>query len=91
MGLQATFEDIEQLAQRCKFRDCRHQREVGCAVSAAVRNGVLDERRLENYRKLQREAAHANASLAERRERDRQFGRMRHEMERVRKKMRGES
>jgi ribosome biogenesis GTPase len=85
-GLQATFEDIEQLAANCKFRDCSHRMEMGCAVIAAVREGRLDARRIDNYRKLQREAAHASASLAERRERDRQFGRMRHEMERVRKK-----
>lgn len=89
-GLRAAFDDIEQLAARCKFRDCRHEGERGCAVSAAVNDGTLDRRRLENFRKLQREAMHANASLAERRERERRFGRMRHEMERVRKKMRGE-
>ena len=88
IGVQATFEDIEQLAAQCKFRDCRHQAEAGCAVTAAAREGKLDMRRLENYRKLQREAAHANATLAERRERERRFGRMRHEMEKVRKKTR---
>ncbi len=89
-GLRAAFGDIEQLAAQCKFRDCGHEGERGCAVSAAVKDGTLDVRRLENFRKLQREAMHANASLAERRERDRRFGRMRHEMERVRKKMREE-
>lgn len=88
VGVHATFEDIEQLAAMCKFRDCQHQAEAGCAVTAAMREGRLDARRLESYRKLQREAAHANATLAERRDRERRFGRMRHEMEKVRKKTR---
>lgn len=88
VGVQATFEDIERLAAHCKFRDCRHQAEAGCAVTAAAREGKLEVRRLDNYRKLEREAAHANATLAERRERERRFGRMRHEMEKVRKRTR---
>lgn len=88
VGVQATFENIEELAAQCRFRDCRHRAEAGCAVSAAAREGKLDARRLENYRKLQREAAHANATLAERRERERRFGRMRHEMEKVRRRTR---
>ncbi len=88
IGVQATFEDIEQLAAQCKFRDCRHQTETGCAVIAAACEGRLDARRIENYRKLQREAAHANATLAERRERERRFGRLRNEVEKMRKKTR---
>lgn len=75
-GIRATFDDVEQLAQRCKFRDCRHHGEVGCAVTAAIEAGSLSERRLENYRKLQREAKHATASVAEKREASRRFGKM---------------
>lgn len=87
-GIEATFADISALAQRCRFRDCSHREEKGCGVTAAIEEGSLDERRLANFLKLQREAAHANATLAERRDRERRFGRMRHDMERQRRKMR---
>jgi ribosome biogenesis GTPase len=75
-GIRATFDEIEQLARRCRFRDCRHQGDVGCAVAAAIEAGTLSERRLENYLKLQREAKHATASVAEKREASRRFGKM---------------
>jgi len=57
-GLAATFADIEALAERCRFSDCRHEREPGCAVQAAVADGDLDEGRLASFRKLQRELAY---------------------------------
>ncbi len=50
-----TFGDIAALADACRFRDCRHEREPGCAVKAAVDAGVLGADRLESFRKLQRE------------------------------------
>jgi ribosome biogenesis GTPase len=53
-NLEATFEDIQQLAQTCRFRDCTHTAEPGCAVTAAQ----LDPARLANYQKMQRELAH---------------------------------
>lgn len=87
-GIEQTFEDIADLAAGCKFRDCNHQDEHGCAVMRAVREGTLDARRLANYRKLQREAAKAIETIAQRRERERRFGRMRHEAERERKRIR---
>ncbi|MGB7296910.1 MAG: ribosome small subunit-dependent GTPase A [Candidatus Aminicenantales bacterium] len=54
-GLDKTFDDVERLAARCRFPDCRHEQEPGCAVRAAVEAGVLDRRRLESYHKLRRE------------------------------------
>jgi ribosome biogenesis GTPase len=54
-GLEATFADIEELAGDCRFRDCQHQGEPGCAVAAAIAAGDLSRDRLHNYRKLQRE------------------------------------
>jgi ribosome biogenesis GTPase / thiamine phosphate phosphatase len=54
-GLDKTFDDIERLAAGCRFPDCRHEREPGCAVTAAVEAGALDPRRMENYHKLRRE------------------------------------
>ena len=54
-GLDRVFNEIEALAKRCRFRDCTHAGEPGCAVLAAVESGELEIKRLENYRKLQKE------------------------------------
>ena len=54
-GLDQTFADIEELATGCRFRDCRHQSEPGCAVRAAVQAETLDARRLQSFHKLQKE------------------------------------
>ncbi|PZG24586.1 GTPase RsgA [Spongiactinospora gelatinilytica] len=54
-GLQQVFADIEELALGCRFGDCGHDSEPGCAVQAAIASGDLGERRLAGYRKLQRE------------------------------------
>ena len=54
-GLQASFDDIEALSVDCRFRDCEHQSEPGCAVLEAVEKGRMAPERLENYRALQRE------------------------------------
>ena len=55
-GMERTFADVEELAGRCRFADCGHRTEPGCAVLGAVDDGRLPERRLESWRKLQREA-----------------------------------
>ncbi len=57
-GIGETFEDVESIAQHCRFKDCRHENEPGCAVRAALDSGSLDARRFENYLKLQRELAY---------------------------------
>lgn len=75
-GLAATFTDIASLAERCRFGDCRHDGEPGCAVQAAIDRGELDMRRLASYRKLLREQALNAATLAEKHARDRRFGKM---------------
>ena len=58
-GIDDAFAEIADLAARCRFRDCGHAGEPGCAVEAAVGTGELDGDRLDAYRKLEREAAHA--------------------------------
>ena len=60
------FVDIEALAEQCRFRDCSHQREPGCAVRAAIERGDLDEQRFFNYLKLRDEVAVAADKLANR-------------------------
>lgn len=56
-GLTEMFSDVEELAGLCRFTDCAHQREPGCAVQAALADGTLEERRWLSYGKLQRELA----------------------------------
>ncbi len=56
-GLELAFPDVEELAGRCRFNDCGHDGEPGCEVQAAVESGELPLRRLESWRRLQREAA----------------------------------
>ncbi len=54
-GIEEAFEDIESLATTCRFRDCRHDKEPGCAVRKAIEEGTLDRGRYAGYLKLQRE------------------------------------
>lgn len=57
-SLQNTFTDIEALAQQCRFHDCRHRQEPGCAVQAAIETGTLEPDRLLSYQKLSRELSY---------------------------------
>jgi ribosome biogenesis GTPase len=57
-GVSQTFADIDALAEQCRFNDCSHGNEPGCAVQAALAGGSLDAERLRSWEKLQREAAH---------------------------------
>lgn len=56
-GIATVFEDLETLAARCRFTDCRHEAEPGCAIQAGILDGKLDAARLASYRKMQREQA----------------------------------
>jgi ribosome biogenesis GTPase len=58
-GLRETFEEIEETAALCRFTDCRHEGEPGCAVRVALDEGRLDPERYRNYRKMQAEMRHA--------------------------------
>ena len=73
-GVSSLFEDVEELAQSCRFNDCLHQSENGCAVKAAVARGDLNPRRLANYQKLMAEEERNTETIAERRRRERNFG-----------------
>jgi ribosome biogenesis GTPase len=57
-GIQEAFADVDELAAGCRFNDCAHEREPGCAVRAAIAAGTLPAERFESYRLLQRELAH---------------------------------
>ncbi|MEC7762454.1 MAG: ribosome small subunit-dependent GTPase A [Pseudomonadota bacterium] len=75
-GIAAVFADIEALATECKFRDCAHETEPGCAIKAAIEAGDLDPDRLERWRKLAAEDMHNSESIAERRAREKGFSKM---------------
>lgn len=75
-GIDDVFADLHALSARCRFNDCRHRTEPGCAVLAAIECGDIDARRLDRWRKLKAEDAFNSASLAERRSKDKAFGKM---------------
>ena len=75
-GLEITFDSITRLSQQCKFKDCTHTNEKGCAVIEAVKRGEIDRSAYENYLKLEREKAHFESSVAEKRKKDKKFGKM---------------
>ena len=62
VNLEKSFSDIDELSYQCKFHDCTHTNEPGCAVTAAIKEGILDERRLQNYIKIKREAKYDGMS-----------------------------
>jgi ribosome biogenesis GTPase len=59
-GIKETFEDIQALAEQCRFRDCQHDVEPDCAVRQALEDGTLDPERFLSYQKLQKELAYLN-------------------------------
>ncbi len=75
-GLEITFDMIVSLSKNCRFKDCSHTSEVGCAVLEAVENGEIDKSSYENYLKMEREKAHFEATVAEKRNRDKLFGKI---------------
>ena len=58
-GVGEAFQDVESLMAKCRFSDCTHEKEPGCAVRAAIENGALDEGRLARYRQLLKENEYA--------------------------------
>lgn len=70
-GVRETFSDVEAVAASCRFRDCTHREEPGCAVRAAVRAGTLDPARVEALRKLREELRDLDRDLARKKKRSR--------------------
>jgi ribosome biogenesis GTPase len=83
-GLSEAFGDVEMLARSCRYRDCGHGEDLGCALRAAVASGALDARRLDNFLKLQREAARAAQAEYVKRATIRRTGRIHKKMHRER-------
>lgn len=75
-GLAQTFDELTHLAGQCRFSDCSHTREAGCAILAAVEKGDVANARYHSYIKLAKEAAHHEMSYLEKRRKDKAFGKM---------------
>jgi ribosome biogenesis GTPase len=75
-SIDDSFSDIHALSEECRFKDCTHTSETGCAVAAAVERGELDEERYRSFMKLVKESEFNDMSYAERRKKDKDFGRM---------------
>lgn len=75
-GLEVTFESILDYAKNCKYSDCKHIEEKGCAVLQALENGEIDEEAYENYRKLEREKSYYETNKLDRKKKEKVFGKM---------------
>ncbi len=73
-GLEDTFAEITELANQCRYNDCTHTNEKGCAVLPALKDGTISEARFQNYVKMNKESAFNEMSYLEKRQKDRQFG-----------------
>ncbi|MCW8986397.1 MAG: ribosome small subunit-dependent GTPase A [Gammaproteobacteria bacterium] len=75
-GMDETFAEIVELSQNCKFSNCSHTKEKGCAILAAINEGELSEQRYKNYLKMKNESAFNEMSYSEKRKKDKDFGKM---------------
>ncbi len=75
-GAETTFQEIHDLSVNCKFPDCKHINESGCAVIEALNNGTIDNDSFNNFQKIQKELARFQTTVAERRKKERVFGKL---------------
>jgi ribosome biogenesis GTPase len=75
-GLNETFDEIASLANECKFNDCTHTNEKGCAILEALDSGSITEDRLANYIKMKKESEHYNRSYHQKRKHDKELGKL---------------
>jgi ribosome biogenesis GTPase len=75
-GLEETFDEIAYYSSQCRFKDCTHTHEAGCAIIDAVEKGIIDDDRYNNFLKIQKEASHYEMSYFEKRRKDKAFGKM---------------
>ena len=75
-GIDETFSDIVELVMKCKFNNCTHINEKGCAILSAINQGELSEKRFQNYLKMKNESAFNDMSYYEKRQKDKNFGKM---------------
>ncbi len=85
-GVAELFDDLEAVFDRCRFADCAHQSEPGCAVQAAIESGDLDPRRLRNYQKMLREEARNTSTIAQRHEAAKALGRLHRKIKKTKRR-----
>ncbi len=84
-GVDITFDEITQIANLCKFKDCTHTNEKGCAVLKAIDNGEIDADSYANFQKMEKERTHFESSVQEKKKKDKNFGKMIKNMKKQRK------
>lgn len=85
-GLEVTFESIFHFAQNCKFKDCTHTHEMGCAVLEAVEDGEIDKASYSNFQKMEKEKKHFESDALERKRKDKELGKLIKHIKKTRKK-----
>jgi ribosome biogenesis GTPase len=75
-GIITTFQEIHDLSMKCKFPDCRHVKESGCAVIEALNKGIIDRDSFDNYQKIQKEQERFQITVAEKRKKEKVFGKI---------------
>ena len=85
-GLDETFSEILEISRMCKFSNCSHTSEKGCAILSAIETGELSEQRYQNYLKMKKESEFNQLSYLEKRNRDKSFGKMVKEVMKNKKK-----
>ena len=88
-GISSTFGEINELSDQCKYKDCTHTVEAGCAVLEALQSGKISEERYNSYFKIYKEAKYNEMSYVEKRQKDKQFGKFFHNTMKDVKKMKG--
>lgn len=75
-GIEKTFLQILELSENCKFKDCTHTIEIGCAILQALEQGTIDVDAYQNYLKMEREKEHFESTVAEKRKKDKELGKL---------------
>jgi ribosome biogenesis GTPase len=75
-GLDQTFDEITSLTGQCRFNNCTHTNEDGCAILHALNNGTISQERFDSYQKMHRESTYYNMSYLEKRKKDKKFGKL---------------
>ena len=77
-GLDDTFNEITELSEQCRYKDCTHTIESGCAVLKGIEDGIISNERYQNYKKMYKESLYNEMSYVEKRQKDKKFGKFIH-------------
>ena len=84
-GIEKTFKRILELSKSCKFKDCTHTTEIGCAIVQDLEQGKIDTDFYENYLKMEREKEHFESTISERRKKDKDLGKLIRQHKKIKK------